>query len=153
MIKLKELLEKYGADISFCKDTLKQEVKCENDRIILTYSPAGPISDHYFDENHNIIDYTLDLTGLISEDSDVELTCYWYYGCLPKDIYDNFIDAFDEKDYQLYKDTINETWDKEYHWCSPQSISLCINDNILGHIEYIDEFLFNNLDYQECEHG
>jgi hypothetical protein len=153
MIKLKELLEKYGTDVQFCKDVLKQEVKCENDKIILTYSPAGPISDHYFDENHNIIDYTLDLTGLLSEDADVALTCYWYYGGLPKKIFNNFIDAFDAKDYQLYKDTLQENWNKEYYLGAPKNISLCINGNILGHIEYIDEFLFNKLDDQECEHG
>ena len=153
MIKLQDLLTKYGNDISFVSDVLQCNAVCENDSITITYRPGEPITDSYTDRDKNVVDYTLDLNNKLNPDAQVELVCYWYYGALPKNVHENIHQAFDTHDYAKLQRISSESFDKAYAWCIPQTISLTIDGNILGHINYIDNFLFEHLDHQECEHG
>jgi hypothetical protein len=153
MIKLQELLIKYGRYISFHKDIVSSEVKCENDKIIITYSPSKPITDSYINLDKTVVDYTIDLSGKLNPDADVELNCYWYYGAMPADVLEQVQEAIGNRDYEAYSKLRLQVWDTDYAWCMPKTICLDIDNQPLGSIDIMDKFLFEHIDNEECEHG
>ena len=153
MIKLKELLEKYGSDIHFYKEVVNCKAICENGEIIIKYIPNKTYSNTVTNVDGESIDYNVNLEGVFQPDAEVELDCYWYYGGLARGRKTSFDMAFKRKDYNLFKATKKALLNTESYWCSPQTISLSINDMPFGSINYIDEFLFQHIDFQECEHG
>jgi hypothetical protein len=153
MIKLKELLEKYGSDIHFYKEIVNCEAICENGEITIKYIPNKTYSNTITNADGQFIDYNISLEGAFQSDAEVELNCYWYYGGLARARKTAFETAFKRKDYNLFKATKKALLDTESYWCSPQTISLSINGEPFGSIDYIDEFLFQHIDFQECEHG
>ena len=153
MIKLQELLTKYGRDISFHKDLVNSEIKCEGDKIIITYSPGQPVTDSYITADKTIVDYIVDLNGKFNPEAEVELNCYWYYGAMPADVRALMHEAMGNRDYSMYSQLKSLAWDTNYAWCIPKTISLSIDDEPFGSIDYIDQFLMEHLDNEECEHG
>lgn len=153
MIKLKELLEKYSTDIHFHKEVINSETKCENGEIIIKYTTGKPYVQTIKKPDGTNYEHIIDLKDAFQPDTKVELNCFWYYGGLAEARREGFELAFKTKDYKLFKDVKKVLLNTESYWCSPQSIVLSIDGKPFGHIDYIDEFLFQHIDFQECEHG
>ena len=129
MIKFKELIEKYQ-NIDFNRYTFDTKTEHKDGMIVKTLSPKdGPL-----------------------QLNDIEIVYYWYYGGLTKETIDKIEEAFETKNYKLFKEIQYSLLDTELYTRLPNHFSLFSNDIPVGWVE-IDEYLFSLLDYQESENG
>ena len=133
MITLKSLITKYPCGIHFNPDAASIDVAIDE---------FGKCDIHIkpFDQSWDF-------------NSSVEIDCFWYYGCLPKGIREEIETAFATTDYEHFCKIRDKMFNQAGSWCVPKGVSLVWQDTIIGWIDFIDEFIFNNIDFQECEHG
>lgn len=134
MIILKELIKKYPSGIHFNPEVVNIEVAIDE---------LGKCDIHI----EPFLDQGWDF------DSEIELACYWYYGCLLKGVREEIESAFANNNYEQFCKARDKMFNQAGNWCVPKSVSLYWKNEIIGWIDFIDEFIFNNIDFQECEHG
>lgn len=134
MITLKELIKKYPCRIQFNPDVANIETAIDE---------FGKCDIHIEASLEQGWDF----------DTEVELICYWYYGCLLEGVKEEIESAFALDNYEQFCKARDKMFDQRGSWCVPKTVNLYWKEEIIGWIDFIDEFIFSNIDYQECEHG
>lgn len=135
MVILKELIKKYPRSIYFNTEITNINIAVEKSNKCSINIEASPEQKWNFN-------------------SKVKLVCVWYSGSLPDGVRERVNAAFKEKNFEEFikiEKSVRSNAPNSY-WGLPDDVYIYYKDIIIGHINYIDEFLFKNIDHQECEY-
>lgn len=155
MITKKELFKRYP-NFTFNEGYIEKSVwKVEDPGLISqTIKFKEEVSDCYFDSNGNKVIETIYPHKDFLFNQDASLICFWYAGMLPEEIVDKVIRAFEEKNWELFKEAKEEVESLDLDgYGFPNTVTVFFGDTPIGDITEIDEYLFNLIDENEYELG